>query len=241
VVRPATRSATASHIGLVYDHNEDCAYTGRRLFAIADGVGGEAAGEVASALAIEAVRAADTRTPRLDALVADASRRLAAAVVAEPAHAGMATTLTVLAPERDAVRLAHLGDSRAYRLRDAELSQLTRDDTFVQQLVDSGHLAAADIPRHPHRSVVTRVLDGRPVPAWHARLPAAPGDRYLLCSDGLPDAASGDDIAGVLRDEPSPRRAADRLIELALAGGGPDNVTVVVVDLEPGHRWPWHR
>ena len=230
------RHATASHVGLVYDHNEDRAYAGRRLVAVADGVGGEVAGEVASGLAIAAVADADTGTPRLDALVADATRRIADAVEQHPEHAGMATTLTVLAAEPGAVRLAHVGDSRAYLLRDAELTQLTRDDTFVQQLVETGHLAAADVPHHPHRSVVTRVLDGRPVPAWHARLPAASGDRYLLCSDGLPDAVRADDIAATLRTVADPRDCADRLIAQALDGGGPDNVTVVVADLRTARR-----
>ncbi|GAA4211674.1 PP2C family protein-serine/threonine phosphatase [Actinocatenispora rupis] len=232
-MRLVLRHATASHVGLVYDHNEDSAYAGRRLVAVADGVGGEVAGEVASGLAVAAVRAADrqARAGGLRTAAEDANDRIAAAVAEDPALSGMATTLTAVLLDRDAVRLAHVGDSRAYRLRDGEVLQLTRDDTFVQYLVDSGHLAAADVPHHPHRNVVTRVLSGAPVAVTHSRLPARVGDRYLLCSDGLPDAVAADDIAATLRDVPDADACADRLINLALAGGGPDNVTVIVADV----------
>lgn len=243
-MRLVLRHATASHVGLVYDHNEDSAYAGRRLVAVADGVGGEVAGEVASGIAVAAIRAADPRGPLrpggLRSAAATANQRIAAAVADDPALSGMATTLTAILLDHDAVRLAHVGDSRAYRLRDGEVVQLTRDDTFVQYLVDSGHLAIEDVPRHPHRNVVTRVLAGAPVSVTHSRLPARAGDRYLLCSDGLPDAVAARDIADTLRDVPDAEECADRLVNLALAGGGPDNVTVVVADLvaAPRRRTP---
>lgn len=235
------RHATASHVGLVHGHNEDSCYAGVRLLAVADGVGGEVAGEVASGLVIDALRGLDGNRPG-DAVAAlrDAVHAgndgLREAVRTDPALAGMATTLTALLLDDAGAALAHAGDSRAYRLRDGELSQLTRDDTYVQHLVEEGHVQPEDVHRHPQRSLVTRVLQGGTGPAGPAddgvrRVDTAPGDRYLLCSDGLPDAAAAADIEATLREAAEPDDCAARLIELALAGGGPDNVTVVVADL----------
>jgi PPM family protein phosphatase len=230
------RHATASHQGLVRTNNEDSAFAGARLLVIADGVGGEAAGEVASALAVDAFRPLDGDEPgepveALRAAVLAANDRIAQAVREDPALAGMGTTLTALLVCGRQVTLAHVGDSRAYRLRAGALTQLTRDDTYVQQLVDEGRLGIEEARSHPQRSVVTRVLQGVPVDASFARYRTAPGDRYLLCSDGLPDYAAPEALAARLREHTEPEDCAAQLVELALAGGGGDNVTVIVADI----------
>jgi PPM family protein phosphatase len=230
------RYATASHRGLVRANNEDSLFAGSRLIAVADGVGGQAAGEVASELAIAALTPLyDQDVP--DALVAlrgaveSANEQIRAAAEADPQLTGMATTITAVLLSGTSLALAHAGDSRAYLARQGEVTQITRDDTYVQGLVDQGCITPEQAETHPQRSLVTRVLQGSPVEATYARLEVRPGDRYLLCSDGLPDAAPFDAIAGVLRTETDPEHCAARLVDLALAGGGPDNVSVVVADL----------
>ncbi|MEV6525963.1 protein phosphatase 2C domain-containing protein [Longispora sp. NPDC051575] len=230
------RRGAASHLGLRRPINEDSLYSGAQLVAIADGVGGEAAGEVASDLAIGALAPLDTPEPRdpvtaLRTAYDTANRRIREAVAADPALSGMATTLTTLLLSGNRLILAHAGDSRAYVLHGGEFAQLTRDDTYVQLLVDEGRISPAEASVHPQKSVVTRVLQGEPFDATVIRRRAVPGDRYLLCSDGLSDAVSTADIALTLRTEPDPDRCAARLIQLALEGGGPDNVSVVVADV----------
>jgi protein phosphatase len=143
----------------------------------------------------------------------------------------MGTTLTALLLSGTTLALAHAGDSRAYVLSDGEFARITRDDTYVQWLVDEGCISEEEAGTHPHRSVVTRVLQGSPVEATHEEREALPGDRYLVCSDGLPAAVSEEAIAAVLRDEQGVQACAAKLIELALAGGAPDNVTVAVADV----------
>lgn len=243
----ALRYAVRSDRGLVRGNNEDSVYAGPRLLVIADGMGGHAAGEVASKIAVAALEHLDEDRPVGDLLAAlrraveDANRRISDSISADSELEGMGTTLTALRFVGGQVGLVHVGDSRAYLLRGEHLTQITHDDTYVQSLVDSGKLTAEEASHHPRKSVILRALMGADVDPDVSIREARVGDRYLLCSDGLPDAAGADDIAEVLRDEQSPRRAADRLIELALAGGGPDNVTVVVVDLLPGRRLPWRR
>jgi len=237
------RHGARTHCGLVRPGNEDSLYAGSRLVAVADGVGGEAAGEVASELAIAAMAPLDAGVAgdpvtALRAAVADANGRIRDAVQADPALSGMGTTLTALLLSGGRLVLAHAGDSRAYLCRDGEVRQITRDDTYVQLLVDEGHISAAEAGRHPHRSVVTRTLHGTPVEATYETRKPAPGDRYLVCSDGLPAAVADEDIAATLRDEPDPDACAGRLLELALAGGAPDNVTVIVADVVPDGEHP---
>lgn len=233
------RSASASHPGLVRPNNEDSLFAGNRLIAVADGVGGQAAGEVASKLTIEAVAPVDTAdfedpVEALRSAVTLASQRIRDAAADEPARSGMATTLTALLLTGDTLVLAHAGDSRAYLLHEGEIAQITRDDTFVQALVDEGCITAEQAEVHPQKSLVTRVLQGSPVEATYLEMEPVPGDRYLLCSDGLTDAAAVSAIADALREESDLDSCAARLVELALAGGGPDNVTVIVADLVAG-------
>ncbi|WP_158645605.1 PP2C family protein-serine/threonine phosphatase [Stackebrandtia albiflava] len=236
------RIAASSHPGLIREHNEDAYVAGRRLVAVADGVGGEAAGEVASALTASALEPLNKgRPPRepmevLRAAIEEASRDIKRSIVNNPEQHGMATTVTALLFANESVTIAHVGDSRAYLLRDGEMSQLTRDDTYVQVLIEQGSLTENEISSHPYRSMVTRVVSGQPVEAKLSTRPVQVGDRYLICSDGLPDATDADDIAAALRDGGEPQGCVDRLMELAMAGGAPDNVTVIVADVVDSGR-----
>lgn len=231
------RIAASTHPGMVRDLNEDAHVTGRRLVAVADGVGGEAAGEVASALTTAALEPLNKgRPPRqpmetLREAIETASRDIKRSIVNNPEQHGMATTVTALLFTGDDVTIAHIGDTRAYLLRDDDFSQLTRDDTYVQVLVEQGNLDEADVRTHPYRSMVTRVVSGQPVEAKLSTREVRAGDRYLVCSDGLPDAADAEEIAETVRDVENPDECVDRLVELALQGGAPDNVTVVVADV----------
>ena len=230
------RYAAASDRGLARANNQDRFHAGSRLLVVADGVGGHAAGEVASQLAVASLEPLDSNgtDDPVDALrgaVGVANERIKAASDEDPALTGMATTLTALLLSGDSLALAHAGDSRCYRLRDGEVIQITRDDTFVQLLVDEGVISLEEAGFHPQRSVVTRVLQGAPVEATYTRPETVLGDRYLLCSDGLPDAVPAAVIASTLCDEPDVKACAARLVELTLANGAPDNVTVVLADL----------
>ncbi|MBX7268009.1 serine/threonine-protein phosphatase [Micromonospora sp. Llam7] len=233
------RSAGASDRGLIRSGNQDALHAGTWLVAVADGMGGMAAGDLASAIAIEAVAPLDLATPE-DALVAAlqsgiqlATDRIRQAVAEDPQRQGMGTTLTALLFARtgSCLALAHVGDSRAYLFRDGVLKQITRDDTFVQMLVDQGLITADQAGSHPRRAVVTQALQGDEIsPTYATMLPRA-GDRWLLCSDGLSNVVRADTLAEVLTGQPDREGCAGALIDLALRAGGPDNVTVVVADV----------
>jgi len=230
------RYAARSDVGLVRSNNEDSVYAGARLLALADGMGGHAAGEVASQLVIAALAPLDDDEPggdllsKLDDAVRQGNTAIAAHVDAEPDLEGMGTTLTAILFAGDRIGLVHIGDSRGYLLRDGELAQITKDDTFVQTLVDEGRISAEDAHSHPQRSLIMRALTGQEVEPTLTMREARVGDRYLLCSDGLSDPVSTETILEALQI-PDVTECADRLIELALRGGGPDNVTVVVADV----------
>ena len=222
--------------GLVRGNNEDSVYAGSRLLALADGMGGHAAGEIASQLVIAALAPLDEDEPGSDLLgklgdkVREGNSAIAAYVESNPELEGMGTTLTAILFANGRMGLAHIGDSRGYLLRDGELSQITKDDTFVQTLVDEGRITAEEAHSHPQRSLIMRALTGHDVePALSIR-EAQLGDRYLLCSDGLSDPVSSETIREALQI-PDIQDCALRLIELALRSGGPDNVTVVVADI----------
>ncbi|HJR89327.1 MAG TPA: protein phosphatase 2C domain-containing protein [Aeromicrobium sp.] len=222
--------------GLRRSSNQDSGYASSRLIAIADGMGGAAAGDLASATAMNIVRTldrahdSDPRGALLQA-IRDANRRLGEMSSVDPSVDGMGTTLEAMLWTGEHFVTAHIGDSRSYRLRDGELTQLSHDHTFVQSLVDEGKLTPEEARVHPHRSLLLRVLLGRPDNEPDiGQLEGEPGDRYLLCSDGLTDMVDDDKIAETLALD-SIEEAADRLIELALAGGGLDNVTVVIGEL----------
>ncbi len=219
-------------------NNEDACYASPRLAAVADGVGGAAAGEVASQAVIMAVIHLDNC--RLDRPLAQAMSEAVSrgngsvGFIAEcrPHMVGMATTLTAVALSNEGTYLiANVGDSRTYLFRGGRLQQLTRDESFVQELIDSGQLSREQARAHPRRSVVMRSIDGtvEPRPALQS-VAAELGDRLLLCSDGLSDAVEDESIAGAL-SEPSRERSTEQLIGLALEAGTRDNVSVVVADV----------
>lgn len=225
-------AAVVSDLGLLRPNNEDAAFAGRRLIAVADGIGGGPAGEVASQIVIRAIEAADeSETDPLPALrraVETANQRIKEAVEADPAAEGMGTTLTALILSESNAAMVHIGDSRAYLFRDGTLHQITRDDTYVQNLVDDGLITADQARHHPHKSVITQSLQGRTYSARYSTVQLEPGDVFLLCSDGLSDIVTDEAIEQVLRTVTDPAAAAERLVKLALQAGAPDNVTVVV-------------
>lgn len=230
----------ASTRGDFRDGNEDSLYASAWSAFVADGVGGHAAGEVASAtVAIRLASmldATDGRVPteqRLRELVAIANADLALRVRLDSALSGMATTLAGVFADGTRILVAHTGDSRGYRLRSGRLEQLTRDDSLVADLVDSGAISTADAPLHPLRSVVTHVLGGDPedAAALHVSVETAQrGDRWLLASDGLTDYVEVDAIAEALGSG-SPQEAADALLEIARTHEARDNVSVIVADV----------
>lgn len=232
----ALRYAARSDRGLVRANNEDSVYAGARLLALADGMGGHAAGEVASQLVIAALAHLDDDEPggdllgKLERAVHEGNSAIAEQVDLHPDLDGMGTTLTAILFAGDRLGLVHIGDSRGYLLRDGELTQITKDDTFVQTLVDEGRITAEEASSHPQRSLIMRALTGHEVEPTLIMREAREGDRYLLCSDGLSDPVSQETILEALK-LPEVGASADRLIELALRGGGPDNVTVVVADV----------
>jgi len=236
------RSVAVSHRGLIRDANQDSVHAGPWLIAVADGMGGMAAGDLASRIAIEALRPLDVETPEeslvgaLQDAVDAASARIRAAVTEDPERQGMGTTLTALLLARTGgcLALAHVGDSRAYLLRGGTMTQLTRDDTFVQLLLDEGVISLEEAQNHPRRAVVTRALQGEPVTPAYTTLVPKESDRWLLCSDGLSNVVRGETLAETLVGHADPAACAQRLVELALQAGGPDNITVVVADLVDG-------
>jgi serine/threonine protein phosphatase PrpC len=234
----AIRYGVQSDIGLNRKDNEDAAYAGARLLAVADGMGGHAAGEVASAAVINALRPLDTRVPAgelLDALdhaVRKAGSALRDLVRGDPSLQGMGTTLTALLWSGSELGLVHIGDSRAYLLRDGDVFRITHDHSMVQRLLDQGLISPGEVASHPQRSLILRAMvAGRDCEADLQLREARLGDRYLLCSDGLHDVADDEQIAAVLRTVSDPDQAARDLIALAIAGGGPDNITCIVADV----------
>jgi protein phosphatase len=236
----AVEAATRTHIGLVRRRNEDCAYAGRWLLAVADGLGGHVAGDLASSTVIEVLRHHDVEVDPADLptvlgqAIYQANEALRHRIDAAPELAGMGTTLVALLWSASTAVLANVGDSRAYMLRKAnshegaepQMTQITEDHTYGNLVAD-----AADVPNLPER--ITRFLDGR----TDGRSPDLtvrklhPGDRLLLCSDGLSAVVPPDLVKGALASPSGPAEVADRLIALALDHGGPDNITVIVLDV----------
>jgi PPM family protein phosphatase len=232
----ALRYAARSDRGLVRGNNQDSVYAGPRLLAVADGMGGHAAGDVASKVVIAALEHLDDDAPSGDMLQAlreavfDGSEHLREVIRESPQLEGMGTTLTAVLFAGGRLALCHVGDSRAYLLRDGVLQQITHDDTFVQTLIDDGRITPEEANHHPQRSLLLRALNGQDVDPDLSMREARAGDRYLLCSDGLSGVVSEETLAEALQD-PDPQSTADRLIELALRSGGPDNITVIVADV----------
>ncbi|MFC4564085.1 Stp1/IreP family PP2C-type Ser/Thr phosphatase [Nocardiopsis mangrovi] len=235
----ALRYAAYSDVGCLREGNEDSAYAGPYLLAVADGMGGHAGGEIASAIAISTLMPLDEDVPSTEQMagslqqaVEQANGTLAQRVREEPRLENMGTTLTAMLWSGPRVALIHIGDSRAYLLRGEEFGQITHDHTLVQTLVDEGKITEEEVATHPQRSLLLRALDGRSqvdpdISISEARV----GDRYLLCSDGLSGVVSKETIRETLETERSVDGVARRLIDLANRGGGPDNITAVVADV----------
>lgn len=242
-----TASAAVSHVGKIRSNNQDSGYAGETLFAVADGMGGHAGGDVASALALQRLAeidgqygsAVDAEFALQEAIVA-ANAVLTETVYEHPELTGMGTTLSALVRVGHSVALAHIGDSRVYRLRDDVLTQITIDHTFVQRLVDSGRITAEEAKTHPRRSVLMRVLgdvDAAPEVDLQV-MDTRPGDRWMLCSDGLSGVVEHDEIESIMKDSIAPRDAANALLKVSLDHGAPDNVTVVIVDVHQSFETP---
>jgi len=231
-MRLTLRSVTATDVGPARPNNEDAAFAGRRLVVIADGVGGLPAGEMASETVIETLAPLEEQeTPDPAAALEEAVARANARIAADGHGAG--TTVTAGLLHGAHLGLLHVGDSRGYLLAAgaADIVRLTRDDTFVQLLVDRGALTAEEARGHPRRSVITQAVQGEPYHAATALLPLEPGDRLLLCSDGLSDYVDDATIGRVVRETADLDACAGELVALALAKGTVDNVTVVVADV----------
>jgi PPM family protein phosphatase len=234
----ALRYAVRSDVGLLREGNEDSAYAGPHLLAIADGMGGHAAGEVASAVAISALMGLDDDVPGMDMLgaladaVAKANARLHDMSAADPSVEGMGTTLTAMLWSGPRVALCHIGDSRGYLLRGPEFTRITRDHTLVQSLLDDGRLTPDEAATHPQRSLILRALDSRTdaEPDLSIR-EAQVGDRYLLCSDGLSDVVTEETLHRTLAAIEDPSDVVIALVDLANRAGGPDNITCIVADV----------
>lgn len=233
-------TAARTHVGKVRDNNEDSYVVRGSLLLVADGMGGHEAGEIASELTAASFQEiadtdpdSDLTVPLRDA-VDRATQAIAARIADEPELAGMGTTLTAVLFGNRRIVVANIGDSRLYVYHHdrRELVQVTKDDSFVQLMVDTGEITQDEAQRHPYRNVMLKALNGDEVEARFTTLKGLSGDRYLLCSDGLTDYVELDDIRTALELE-SLDTAADRLIELTLEAGAPDNVTVVLAELVP--------
>jgi PPM family protein phosphatase len=231
-------AAGVTDTGQVRPANEDAYLVGESVFAVADGMGGHLAGEVASATALEPIEELDGKvfpdaskavSALRDAVVA-ANDRVSRMAADEPSYRGMGTTLTATMIEGRRVHIAHVGDSRAYLLRGGHFSQLTDDHTLVQHLVDEGQITREEAATHPQRSIITRAIGvSREVDVDSMSIDLEPGDQLLLCSDGLTGVVEDEVIEAELTPDVEPQEAIDRLVERANAAGGPDNITIVVL------------
>ncbi len=224
-----------SDVGLVRGHNEDSFLLRTPLFMVSDGMGGHAAGEVASSIAVETVGEQAPGTADdvlLGAAVEAANMAVIQAAEQGIGKPGMGCTATAVLIEKNKMAVAHVGDSRAYVLRQGTLVRVTHDHSYVEELVDSGQITADEARTHPSRSIITRALGSDPdMYADHFSLEVNDGDRIILCSDGLSSMISDAELESVAVSSATPQQAADNLVAAALTAGGADNVTVVVIDV----------
>ena len=236
----ALRYAARSDVGLVRSNNQDSAYAGPHLLLVADGMGGHAGGDIASSLAVASLAPLDGEAfgsgeilQRLETAIETARLELVRRAREDADLSGMGTTVTAVLRSGNKLAMAHMGDSRAYVLRGGVLTQVTKDHTFVQHLVDTGKITAEEAEHHPQRSVVMRVLgdfDLDLYPDLSVR-EARPGDRWLLCSDGLSGFVSLPTLERTLSEVSDVDACAERLVQLALRAGGSDNITCIVADI----------
>lgn len=224
----------ATHVGCVRNNNEDCflARPEASLWLVADGMGGAAAGEVASGIVRDTVLQSVNHGEELEASIQTAHEAVIRAVEEQVGEAGMGSTVVALQSQGSNARIAWVGDSRAYRWRDGELEQLTRDHSYVQSLIDAGIIDAEDAENHPQKNVITQSLGAVELNALQIdsiETPWQSGDKLLLCSDGLTGEVNDAGIANILSEGGSDQEVVDRLIQAALDNGGHDNVSVIIV------------
>ncbi len=242
-MRPfAVAAAGRTDVGTVRENNEDSSHIGQRLLVVADGIGGAAAGELASQTLVGIFAGVEDAEPDADLyrvladLVERSSEEILDLVRSDPDLEGMGTTATAMMWSAELIVIAQVGDSRAYYLQRGGLQpmrQITRDDSFVQYLVDTGVITREQAAQHPRRNVILKAVNGMSVTPSFSTMAPLIGDRYLLCSDGLSDYVSDDVIDAVLRGVEDREAAADALIEAALRADTRDNVTVIVADVVP--------
>ena len=233
------RVGSRTDIGRARERNEDSMLVKEPLFAVADGMGGHRGGDVASAMTREALEDLDLPPEGSMAALVEKIKAVNRAVLdrgaAEGALRGMGTTLTAVLTDGDRAHVAHVGDSRAYLHRDGVLQRLTEDHTLVQRMVREGKITADQAERHPQRSVLTRALGvEEDLPVDELTLDMHPGDRILICSDGLTGMLDEERIGEILESEPDPQGACDRLVEEANGAGGEDNITVILIEAHDG-------
>lgn len=229
----------STHVGLVRDHNEDAFLLDGPLFVVADGMGGHNGGEVASGTTIETFHGArkglavdPNPVTRLAEVAQAANRAVFSKASGDPELARMGTTLTAAMARDGRLFIAHVGDSRCYRLRDGRLDQLTVDHTLVGEFVREGRITEEQARTHPQRSIITRALGVEPaVPIDSITLEVANGDRFLICSDGLYGMLYDEEILSYLTAVPEPQQCSEQLIDAANRAGGEDNTTVIIVDI----------
>jgi PPM family protein phosphatase len=237
-----TAYAGASDTGRKRRRNEDSYVIAPPLFAVADGMGGAQAGEIASRLAAAALEDTDPGSisgpEKVTSLIQEANRRVHERAIADPSTSGMGTTMTVALVEGTNVTFGHVGDSRAYRYRDGSIEQITEDHSLVNELLKSGKLSPEEADTHPQRSVITRAVGTDPdVDVDSFTIEADPGDVFLICSDGLTDMVRDDDILDVLEKfHDDLDRATKSLVSAANRGGGEDNITVVAFAISDGNE-----
>lgn len=236
--------AARSDVGLLRKNNQDSGYAGPSLLVVADGMGGAAGGDIASSVAIahlapldDAPSSAEGLLPDLNQALQNAHDELVERAANDKGLRGLGTTCTAIFRSGNTLAMVHIGDSRAYLLRDGQLLQITNDHSFVQYLIDTGQITQEEAEVHPKRSVILRVLGDNPGPVEidETIREAVLGDRWLLCSDGVSGVVSDDTIRQVMAEAATPAACCDQLVELALLGGGPDNITCVVADVVKPH------
>ncbi|MDO4182079.1 MAG: Stp1/IreP family PP2C-type Ser/Thr phosphatase [Coriobacteriia bacterium] len=234
--RPHSTFGSRTDVGCVRDHNEDSLVVTPPLFAVADGMGGHAAGEVASEIAIEVLteRAPDhLNAEALAHAVEEANLEVIAAAADGRGREGMGTTMTAAMLEGERVCIAQVGDSRAYLLHQGELQQITRDHSLMADLIEAGQITEEEARVHPNRSVITRALGSNPsMKPDIYEINVEAGDRLLLCSDGLSSMITNEEIQRIMAHTSDPQRCASQLVNEAVAAGGFDNITVIVVNIE---------
>ncbi|MBV7363110.1 Stp1/IreP family PP2C-type Ser/Thr phosphatase [Actinomycetaceae bacterium TAE3-ERU4] len=234
------RYAALSDVGLVRKNNQDSGYAGQHLLVLADGMGGPAGGDIASSVAVAHLAPLDQDSypaeellPALTKALNDAHDELISRSRRDPDLEGMGTTCIAILRSSNKMAMLHIGDSRAFRLRDGQLTQVTKDHSFVQYLVDTGQISPEEAQNHPQKNVVLRVLGDQDEPLLpdESLREAIVGDRWLLCSDGLSGVVSTETINEVMTSTPNLEECAQKLVHLALRAGGPDNITVVLFDV----------